>query len=295
VVSLLFIGGNRDPQHPSNNKNTSVDAKPKENPSIARPSKRDSPEHLENCIGMKLVLVPAGKFLMGSPVGEEGHIDDEFQHEVEITKPFYMGIHEVTQAQYETVIGENPSWFSRTGHGKAQVDGKDTSNFPVECVSMHDAVKFCAKLSTLEDEKKAGRKYRLPTEAEWEFACRAGTPSAYHFGATLTFEQANFSGKTGRTTPVGHYRQPSAFGLHDMHGNVWEWCADWYSKDFYRKSPKKDPECKDQASGCRVLRGGSWGDQPRNCRAAGRNYDSPDLRGYSSGFRVVCVASAKTP
>jgi formylglycine-generating enzyme required for sulfatase activity len=258
------------------------------------------PKHLENSIGMKLVLIPAGKFLMGSPEGEPDRESwekgNEWQHEVEITRPFYLGIHEVTQAQYEKVMGTNPSYFSATGRGKASVAGKDTSTFPVETVSWHDAVKFCEELSALAAEKKAGRNYRLPTEAEWEYACRGGARSAYHFGVSLSSEQANCNRKIGRTTPVGFYKQPNAFGLHDMHGNVWEWCADWYSKDYYRNCPKQDPECKGASTiGLRVVRGGSWFSVPRCCRSAFRIVLSPfDRLDHCVGFRVVCVAGART-
>ena len=137
------------------------------------------PKEITNSIGMKLVLIPAGKFLMGSPKDEKERWPDEEQHEVSITKPFYLGVYVVTQAEYEKVMGNNPSYFSAKGDGKDSVKDMDTGQFPVEAVSWDDAVAFCKKLSELPEEKKAGRVYRLPTEAEWEYACRAGTKTAF--------------------------------------------------------------------------------------------------------------------
>jgi formylglycine-generating enzyme required for sulfatase activity len=252
-----------------------------------------------NSIGMKLALIPAGKFLMGSPPDEKGRGDDEEQHEVEITRPFYLGIHEVTQAQYEQVMDANPAFFTK-GH-----DGGP--DHPVESVSWQDAKDFCDKLSALGKERAAKRVYRLPTEAEWEYACRGGarenTPC--HFGTSLSSTQANFNGNfpygdapkgrsLERTTPVGSY-PPNGFGLFDMHGNVWEWCADWYDKDYYRNSPKKDPQGPLEKTGRRVLRGGSWRDYGGNCRAANRDWNDPAGHVVNVGFRVVCVPAARTP
>ena len=199
---------------------------------------------LTNSIGMKLVLIPPGKFLMGSPKEEEHHeIDEEPRREVEISKPFYLGAFEVTQAQYRQIMGTNPSFYSPTGDAKDEVKGLNTDDFPVERVSWHDAKQFCVKLSALPAETKAGRVYRLPAEAEWEYACRAGTTTPFHFGKSLSADQANFDERVdlpgenkgewlGRTTKVGSYK-PNAFGLFDMHGNVLEWCEDWYKRDYY--------------------------------------------------------------
>jgi formylglycine-generating enzyme required for sulfatase activity len=243
---------------------------------------------ITSSIGMVLVHIPAGTFTMGSPRSESGRYDDEQQHEVKITRAFYMGACTVTQAEYEKVTGESPSHFSPSGGGKAKVRGEDTSNFPVESVSWEDAKRFCDKLSALPREKAERRTYRLPTEAEWEYACRAGTTSRYHFGSSLSSSHANIS--LGLTCRVGRYK-PNAWGLYDMHGNVWQWCADWYDADYYRKSPKEDPAGPDRGE-ARVLRGGSWDDYARDLRAAVRGRNAPDYRKDIIGFRVVCVPGA---
>ena len=245
---------------------------------------------LGNNVKMRLVLIPAGKFMMGSPATEAGRGSDEGpQHEVTISKPFYMGVLEVTQEQYEAVMGVNPSSF------------KGAKN-PVENVSWDDAVEFCKKLSA-----RTGKTVRLPTEAQWEYACRAGTITAFHTGDALKPGQANAdftqpsnpgvldrimawlgmssAKKTLQTTPAGSF-SPNGLGLYDMHGNIWEWCSDWYGEDYYANSPKTDPQGPDSGS-ARVLRGGGWYFIPRHCRSAFRLGDSPDLRNLLIGFRVA--------
>src|SRR5262249_13994061 len=152
---------------------------------------------------------------------------------------------------YREVMGSNPSWFSAGGGGRKAVEGMETADFPVENVTWKEAVAFCTKLSARAEERKAGRVYRLPTEAEWEYACRAGTKTPFSFGRSLSSRQANFDGtkpygaargkSLGRPAPVGSYR-PNAWGLFDMHGNVFQWCADWYAKDYYENSPRRDPK-----------------------------------------------------
>ena len=223
-------------------------------------------------VTMKLALIPAGKFMMGSPSGEANRSGEEPQHEVTISKPFYMGVTEVTQAQYEAVMGTNPSNF------------KGATN-PVETVSWNDAAEFCKKLS-----EKTGKTLRLPTEAEWEYACRAGTKTAFSFGDADTGlgDYAWFNGNNGNTPrPVGQ-KKPNPWGLYDMHGNVWEWCADWYGD--YPKGAATDPQ--GPASGTyRVLRGGAWFISPDFCRSAYRFINYPDIRS-SIGFRVVVSVSA---
>lgn len=236
--------------------------------------------------GVKLTLMPiaAGKLMMGSPAGEEGRSDDEVQHEVILSKGFYMGQTEVTQGQWKAVMGgENPSSFK----------GDD---LPVEQVSWNDAVAFCQKLS-----QKTGRKYRLPTEAAWEYACRAGTTTRFSFGDRYAdlHKHGNYCDRSNtsdipvqdktnddgsdKTSAVSKYTA-NTWGLQDMHGNVWEWCNDWFGD--YPRGAVTDP--KGPANGeSRVARGGSWFDYPQSCRAAFRLDYSPVLRLNNVGFRVV--------
>jgi formylglycine-generating enzyme required for sulfatase activity len=254
---------------------------------------------LTNSIGMKLVLIPAGTFKMGAPPDEKERYADEQQHEVRITRDFHLGVFEVTQKQFRAVMGKNPSHFSRDGRGKEEVKGLNTDDFPVENVSWDEAVGFCEKLSALAKEKDAGRSYRLPTEAEWEYACRGGEPtSAFHLGNSLSSGDANFDGNQPsgeaergeyleRTCKVGSYK-PNAFGLFDMHGNVSEWCADWYARDYYRKSPKVDPGGPADGT-LRVTRGGGWSSTGRDCRSAFRRGNNPGDRAIGVGFRVALV------
>jgi formylglycine-generating enzyme required for sulfatase activity len=277
-------------------------------------------------IGMRRVPIPAGKFLMGSPAGEKDRSDNEGpQHEVEITRGFHLGEKEVTQGQFKAVMGYNPSYFSKDGKGKkglkysdlsTPAGGKDkvsggTEDYPVENVSHDEAVEFCRKITEKDrKEGKIGRelKYRLPTEAEWEYSCRGGAPSykVFHFGHSLSSRQANFDGNypyggaekgpyLGRTCKVGSYEK-NGYGLYDMHGNVWEWCADCYVEDYYyykigpATGPWRDPLGPYKGSD-RVLRGGSWYDDGRNCRSAVRYWFAPEDRSRHYGFRVALVPS----
>ena len=242
------------------------------------------PKEITNSIGMKLVLTPKGTFMMGSPESEEARFEDETQHEVTINKDYYLGVHEVTQAQYEKVMGTKPSSF------QGDETKGSSSNHPVERVSWEDAVEFCKKLSDLPEEKAAGRVYRLPTEAEWEYACRAGSKSAYSFGESSKSlgDYAWFDGNSNNQThPVGE-KKANAWGLYDMHGNVWEWCSDWYAD--YPKSAVSDPTGPKEGSFC-VFRGGSWGREAADCRSAGRFWDDPSIRSLSIGFRVALSPS----
>ncbi len=259
------------------------------------------PGEIVNSIGMKFAKIPAGKFVMGSPQSEAERREDEGpQHEVEITKAFYLGVYPVTQAQWRAVMGSNPSWFSASGEGKDSVAGMDTDDFPVESVSWEDAQEFLERLSAQAKNQGKSWKYRLPSEAEWEYACRGGARSyqVFHFGDTLSSTQANFDGNypyggapkgayLERTSKVGTY-PANGFGLCDMHGNVREWCLDWYDKDYYAKSPPCDPLGPAKGS-LRVLRGGSWGGHGWDCRSAFRLWDSPGRRFQSFGFRVALV------
>jgi formylglycine-generating enzyme required for sulfatase activity len=265
---------------------------------VDRPPPREG--EIVNSIGMRLALIPAGKFLMGSPQGE-GSDDERPQHEVEITRAFYLGIHQVTQVQWRAVMGSNPSYFCATGGGKDKVIGMNTDDFPVEQVNWHDAVAFLKKLSALNEEREAGREYRLPSEAEWEYSCRGGrTEKAFHYGNSLSSTQANFDGNhpyggadndpyLERTCKVGSY-QANAFGLFDVHGNVWEWCEDWYARDYYANSPGRDPAGASEGSS-RVIRGGGWDSYGANCRSAFRVGSAPRTRRPYLGFRVALLLS----
>ena len=237
---------------------------------------------ITNSIGMKLVLVPAGTFTMGSPVGEAGRNDNETQHDVTISKSYYIGANEVTQEEYEKVMGNNPSDF------------KGLKN-PVEKVSWEDAVSFCKKLSEMPEEKAAGREYRLPTEAEWEFACRAGSKTAYSFGDTeeTLAEYALFGVgiRKGTTHPVGE-KKPNRWGLYDMHGNVLEWCQDWYAD--YPPDASTDPQGPN-GDFERVGRGGGWNFVAGACRSAWRFRQNPLTRNDAHGFRVALSPYVKQP
>jgi len=263
---------------------------------------QERPKSITNSIGMKLVFVAPGVFLMGSPENEAERLPNEALHEVEITRPFYVGVYEVTQEQYERVMGEKPSYFSSTGDGKDKVQGMDTRQFPVENVSWEDAVKFCRLLSELPEEKAKERLYCLPTEAEWEYACRGGPsfkkPSPpFYFGNSLSSTQANFNGNSPygdvakhdplhRTTKVGSY-PPNPLGVYDLHGNVWEWCADWYAADYFGRKDPQGPKNGER----RVLRGGSWTGLGRSNRAAYRYGNALGGRYVNVGFRVVLDAT----
>jgi formylglycine-generating enzyme required for sulfatase activity len=254
----------------------------------------------------KMVAVKGGTFTMGSPLSETDREDNETPHRVTLSD-FSIGQFEVTVQQYlqfaDDTKGNYPQWLE-AGHEYNVETGKNdyykqlgysrtAHNLPVVGVSWNDAVAYCQWLS-----QKTGKTYRLPTEAEWEYACRAGTTTPFNTGENLTTDQANYNGNypyknfpkgkyRGKTTPVGSFA-PNAWGLYDMHGNVWEWCSDWYAADYYKNSPAQNP--KGPASGTlRVLRGGSWCNGGQFCRSANRDYNAPDDRNYSRGFRLVFV------
>jgi uncharacterized protein (TIGR02996 family) len=245
------------------------------------------PVRLVNSLGMEFRLIPTGTFLMGSPESEPERNEDEGpQHEVEITRPFYLGAYPVTQREFQAVMGHNPSDFTPERGGGPL--------YPVENVSWEDGRAFCERLSA----REPGRRYDLPTEAQWEHACRAGTETPFHFGNELNGTQANCRGnfpygtelkgpRLGQTCRVGCYHA-NAFGLYDMHGNVWEWCADYYDPTFYNTSPSRNPfQGQKGAEERRVLRGGSWGGSAGNCRAAFRHWRDPADRNDFVGFRVA--------
>ncbi|MBI4751015.1 MAG: SUMF1/EgtB/PvdO family nonheme iron enzyme [Acidobacteria bacterium] len=252
-----------------------------------------------NSIDMEFVLIPTGSFLMGStnadveaafadakrynPKAErEWFTREQPQHRVTFSQPFYLGKFQVTQAQWQEVMGNNPSSFKG-----------DT--LPVEQVSWNDCQEFLKKLNA----KKDNYIYRLPSEAEWEYACRAGTTTPFSFGEPITTDQVNYDGHypygnapkgeyRQKTTPVGSF-PANAWGLHDMHGNVWEWCQDWY-QDTYAGVPD-DGSARESGSDqrFRVMRGGSWFDGADFCRSAFRYRNNPEFVGRNSGFRVVAV------
>jgi formylglycine-generating enzyme required for sulfatase activity len=258
-----------------------------------------------NTIGMKFVLIPPGEFDMGSTQEEivrfqnqakewdlpqwvvERSLSEAPRHRIRLTQAFYLGKYEVTQAQYQQVMGSNPSKFPGSG-----------PDAPVETVSWNDAVSFCQRLSARPAEKGTGGVCRLPTEAEWEYAARAGTTTAYCFGdeeAALS-DYAWWGGNSdGKTHPVGEKR-PNGFLLFDMHGNVWEWCADWDSAEYYAKSPTDDPVGPDFGS-VRAIRGGSFDARhtfPGHYRSAFRNHGVPGLSFDYVGFRVVRTLTPRT-
>jgi formylglycine-generating enzyme required for sulfatase activity len=262
---------------------------------------------LTNSVGMRFRLAPPGRFLMGSPDDEVGSSSEERpRREVNLTRPFWIAETVVTQAQYRAVMGAAPSHFSRSGDGKDEVKDLDTSDFPVENVTSDDAMEFCRRLS--EKESALGRRYRLPSEAEWEYGCRGGAASCspFHFGHVLDDSrfQANFNGGCpygserqspilGRTCPVRRY-PPNALGLFDMHGNVEEWCADWYGDDYYTVSPMDDPPGpeKPDRGNDRVPRGGCWSFDADCCRSACRNWVHAFGKRFRSnlvGFRAALV------
>ncbi|HUX08653.1 MAG TPA: formylglycine-generating enzyme family protein [Acidobacteriota bacterium] len=227
-------------------------------------------EEITNSIGMKFRLIPPGSFMMGALPGDEEALDSEKpQHRVEITKPFYTSIYEVTQEQYESVMGTNPS------------DHKGSKR-PVQLISWEDAMDFCKKLS-----EKEGVSYRLPTEAEWEYACRAGTATRYYWGDKTDGDSAWYEGNSGGETHEVGLKSPNAWGLYDMSGNVWEWCSDWHDKDYYNSSPGRDP-LGSSLGDERIMRGGSFADGAWGIRSSSRMWFQPVSRGgLNVGFRVV--------
>jgi formylglycine-generating enzyme required for sulfatase activity len=247
-------------------------------------------DDLGEAIPLQMLLIPTGTFTMGSPEDEPERSQNEAQHEVTVP-PFFLGRYPVTQAQWRAVaalpqvkreLEPDPSYFKG-------------DNRPVEQVSWYEAVEFCDRL-----QQHTSRPYRLPSEAEWEYACRAGTTTPFHFGKTLTTEVANYDGNytyadgpegeyREETTPVDQFELANAFGLTDMHGNVREWCQDHYG-DYDQTPTDGRAWLTDDEKAYRILRGGSWVNIPRSCRAASRNVNPPDDRNDDVGFRVCCAA-----
>ena len=248
-----------------------------------------------NGVKLEMVFCPAGSFTMGSPANEKGRHDEEIQHRVTLTKPFWIGKYEVTQKQYQAVMGPNPSKFK----------GDD---LPVEKVNWNEAMMFCDELNALtEGNRPAGYKFSLPTEAQWEYACRAGTTTGLNNGRDLrqpdgediALNKVGWYGENSgaETHPVGQ-KQPNAWGIYDMHGNVWEWCLDWcdiYSGDAVDPAGPSSPSIIDTLFHVRglwryrVFRGGSWNSFAKYCRSASRCSSSPGSRLSLLGFRVALV------
>ena len=278
----------------------------------------------ENSLGMKFRLIPPGEFTMGSTqaeiieslkiVGKNKHWQECIKsesprHQVVLTHPIYLGIHEVTQGQYEQVMGKNPSPFAPMGIAKDTVAGMNTTRHPVEMVSWNDAAEFCAKLSQHEKLKPlysrvgetvtslSGTGYRLPTEAEWEFSCRAGTTTRYWLGdqeqdlAQIGWFTAD---SEGRTHAVGELKS-NPFGLFDVHGNVWEWVQDLWEPTYYEQfqgMPAIDPNGPSPAGSLRAVRGGGWSNAAPTCRASHRQATEPADHDHFIGFRVSLPVDA---
>lgn len=250
-------------------------------------------------IEIEFVCIPSGKFVMGIPPSEPENpadldISGRHQHWVEITKEFYLGRYQVTQEQYEVVMGKNPSFFKeRRNYWTRTFLMKN----PVETINWDDAMEFCYRLS-----EKTGKEFRLPTEAEWEYACRAGTNTAYAWSDKFELNKCNAENgpvydrnarvfrkrKLPResTVPVGSF-SPNAFGIYDMHGNVWEWCSDWADRSYYEYSPRRDPKGPEGKYTARILRGGSWAQNCGTCRSAFRYWRYPSVKHREFGFRCV--------
>ncbi|MDR1867596.1 MAG: SUMF1/EgtB/PvdO family nonheme iron enzyme [Treponema sp.] len=254
-------------------------------PANSREVSRDIPENIN--VPSSMVWVPAGTFIMGSPWFEMRRHSDETQHQVSITRDFFIGKYEVTQQEWQTYMSNNPS----DSHG---------STFPVENISWYEAIAYCNMRSSDEGLKPVyisdgetiiadweANGYRLPTEAEWEYACRAGTTTTFSTGKTISSRHARFNSNRGQTVSVGTF-EPNAWGIFDMHGNVWEWCWDWYGS--YERDEQVNPSGPDSGRG-RVARGGSYGNYAQLVRSANRASFSATSRLKTLGFRLVRLTS----
>ena len=274
VLAALTVGCGKGPGMTGSSPEATPGAeKPRLDPPQYPPGvDREIAVELGGGVKMELVLIPVGSFVMGDA---DALWRERPVHQVTIAKAFYLGKYEVTQQQWGAVMGNNPSHF------------KGPQN-PVERVSWDDCQEFLAKLN--EKVANTGKKFGLPTEAQWEYACRAGTTTPYSFGddEALLGEFAWFEGNSNeKTHPVGG-KKPNAWGLYDMHGNVWEWCQDWGNEEYYRNSPPEDPTGPTAGPG-RIVRGGGWIREPRDCRSAYRHAFEPDDRYHVLGFRLASV------
>ncbi|MBE9033422.1 formylglycine-generating enzyme family protein [filamentous cyanobacterium LEGE 11480] len=236
---------------------------------------------LGNGVFLDMIRIPAGEFWMGSVGNEESTYDDGYpRHRVKVPE-FWMGKFAVTQAQW-SAVAKLPKVKQDLEANPSKFKGAD---LPIEQVSWFDAVEFCDRLV-----QKTGNTYRLPSEAEWEYACRAGTETPFHFGTEISSKLANYGKNHKGTIDVGSF-SPNDFGLYDTHGNVWEWCMDdWHNN--YQGAPDDGSAWMkiSETASRKVRRGGSWGDFPRDCRSAYRSYDDPGSRNYFIGFRVMCCS-----
>jgi formylglycine-generating enzyme required for sulfatase activity len=262
-----FISPPTNPPKPPTNINVNINAQ------------SSFTEDLGNGVKLEMIAIPGGTFWMGSPANEAERGDNESpQHQVTVPS-FFMGKYPLTQAQYQAIMGKNPAYFKG-------------NNRPVENVSWDDAVRFCQKLS-----QRTGKNYRLPSEAEWEYACRAGTKTPFSFGDNITTDLVNYDGTYPyKSAPKGKYREqttdvgtfpPNAFGLYDMHGNVWEWCEDDWHENYIDAPTDGSAWNSQSGSNTKLLRGGSWYYVAGDCRSANRVRDSRDYRDCYCGFRVV--------
>ncbi len=237
-------------------------------------------EKIKTTTGIDFIAIPAGCFLMGSPTTEKERAEEEYQHKVCLTKNFLIGKYEITQAQWEAVMGNNPSHFKECG-----------AKCPVESISWEDVQIYLKKL-----HDKTGFQFRLPTEAEWEYATRAGTTTAFSFGDNINTSQVNYDGDypykgniigLDRKQPVPVGSLPAnPWGLHEVHGNVWEFVQDWHKVDYYKTSPMNNPKGPAEGS-FRIRRGGSWRFDAKFCRSAFRGRFRPDSKSKLSGFRLA--------
>ncbi len=271
---------------------------PKEAPKSDRVSEREV-QAFTNTVNMRFVRIPSGEFMMGLPDQGREQLPDEkgnfwvgvAPHVARISKPFYIDAFETTQEQFRRVMGYNPSFHAAEGQGSEEVRGVDTMDYPVENVSWDEAQEYCKRLTNQIEEQSAGRRYRLPTEAEWEYVCRGGSSTGYRLRKNRDpdEESGDNAGKEEGALPiqrVGMYA-PNAFGVCDMRGNVWEWCQDWYARDYYAKSPKVDPQGPETGV-LRVIRGSDWAySVGPDCRLT--QFPMPQWRKHRYvGFRVIC-------
>jgi formylglycine-generating enzyme required for sulfatase activity len=294
ALSLLLSGGcAKTIADKKSTPEKSSDPAKKSTPEKASAPAKKSSIDLGKGQNMKLVLIPAGKFMMGSKFsvketmsrygGKPQHLSCEHPyHEVTISKPFYMGVYEVTQAEWKALMGTEP-WKDKT-------QTKAGDKYPASWMTSYQAIEFCKVLS-----KKTGRKVSLPTEAQWEYACRGGATTAYCYGddPKKIVDYAWCWLNTRKANPPQIYahlvgtKKPNAWGLYDMHGNLWEYCSDWYDKDYYARSPKVDPENTTETK-LRSVRGGSWHNGSREARSTMRSsWTGPKYVHYNYGFRVV--------